>query len=60
MKLALKYAPIAASMKIPGCNDGRRLRGGPGGLCELREDDGTCLNMRLGGCADSEFMKEYQ
>jgi hypothetical protein len=46
-------------MVIPGCNSGNLNlnRGGDGGLCEQKENDGICLNMR--GCYDNSLFKEY-
>jgi hypothetical protein len=58
MKKGLKAGPIPVAMAIPDCNDGKYFRGGDGGVCKNRKDDGSCLNMR--GCSDSELMKAYE
>jgi hypothetical protein len=57
MKKGLKVGPLPTSMAIPGCNSGK-FRGGMSGICEQRENDGSCMNMR--GCSDSPFMKAYE
>jgi hypothetical protein len=54
----LNAGPVVTALVIPGCNDGRYYRGGNGGTCEQRTDDGACLNMR--GCSDNYFMKKYE
>ena len=33
-------------MVIPSCHSGKLGRGGDGGVCKQRDDDGACLNMR--------------
>jgi hypothetical protein len=33
-------------MVIPSCHSGMIGRGSEGGVCEQRQDDGTCLNIR--------------
>ena len=44
-------------MVIPGCNSGNLNRGGDGGVCHERGNDGACLKMR--GCDDNSLFKQY-
>ena len=44
-------------MVIPGCHSGKLYRGGKGGICEQKDDDGSCLNMR--GCDDNSLFLKY-
>ena len=58
LKPLLELQPVAAAMVIPGCHSGIN-RGGDGGVCSQKEDDGDCLRMR-GGCGDNKLMQKYK
>ena len=47
-------------MVIPGCHSGKLKRGSDGGVCQQRDDDGACLNMRgtisqLSYCEEDDY-----
>ena len=44
-------------MVIPGCHSGKIGRGSVGGVCEQREDNAACVNLR--GCYDNSLFKRY-
>jgi hypothetical protein len=58
MKWGIKNYPLAIAMVIPGCHSGKVNRGGDGGVCPQRIDDGGCLNMR--GCSGNGLFQQFR